>query len=68
MSRLAQLYKEQGITLDDMENFREVMLEVLDEFGSQYVSEWSRDYLEAWNDAFEVQVIPAILSSMDEAA
>jgi hemoglobin-like flavoprotein len=68
MSRLAQLYKEQGITLDDMENFREVMLEVLDEFGSQYVSDWSRDYLEAWNDAFEVQVIPAILSSMDEAA
>jgi len=68
MSQLAQLYKEQGITLEDMENFREVMLEVLDEYGSQYVSDWSQEYLQAWDDAFEVQVIPALLSCMDEAA
>lgn len=68
MSQLAKLYKEHGITLDDMENFREVMLEVLEEYGSRYVPGWSKEYVEAWSDAFEVQVIPALLSCMDEAA
>jgi hemoglobin-like flavoprotein len=68
MVELARLYRDQGIELEDFDRFREVMLEVLNEYGSQYVSDWSEDYLEAWNDAFEIQVIPALLSCMEKAA
>jgi len=68
MVELARLYRDQGIELEDIDNFREVMLEVLDEYGRQYIDDWSQSYLEAWNDAFEIQVIPALLSCMEEAA
>jgi len=68
MVELARLYRDQGIELEDMDNFREVMLEVLDEYGHQYIAGWSQAYLDAWNDAFEIQVIPTLLSCMDEAA
>ena len=68
MVELARLYRDQGIELDDMDRFREVMLEVLNEFGTQYIADWAEAYLEAWNDAFEIQVIPALLSYMEEAA
>lgn len=68
MVELARLYRDQGIELEDMDNFREVMLEVLNEYGYQYIADWSQDYLDAWNDVFEIQLIPALLSCMDEAA
>jgi hypothetical protein len=54
--------------LDDLETFREVMVSVIDDFGRRHVSGWSNDHRDAWDDAFEITLIPMLLSSMDKAA
>jgi hemoglobin-like flavoprotein len=57
-----------GIDLDDMEVFSETMVSVIDDFGGRHVEGWNDAYREAWEDAFAVILIPALLGSMDKAA
>lgn len=54
--------------LNDLDIFREIMVSVIDDFGQRHVSGWTDDYREAWDDAFQVMLIPLLLSSMDKAA
>ncbi len=68
IARLGALFREQGIDFEDMDRFRELMLEVLDRHGAEIVSGWSAQHLEAWNEAFELCLIPHLLDSMQDAA
>ena len=68
ISTMAADLKSSNIDLDDMENFRDVMVSVIDDFGRHYVGNWTEAYREAWEDAFDVVLIPTLLGSMDKAA
>ncbi len=54
--------------LDDLEIFREIMVSVIDDFGQRHVSAWSDNYRNAWDDAFQVTLIPLLIGTMDKAA
>ncbi|RMG54830.1 MAG: globin [Gammaproteobacteria bacterium] len=68
IARLGGLFAASDIGFDDMDRFREVMLEVLDEYGRKSMPEWGAAHLEAWNEAFELRLIPHLLEGMQQAA
>ena len=60
--------KSSNMDLEDMDNFREIMVSVIDDFGRNFTEGWYDAYREAWEDAFDVVLIPTLLGCMDKAA
>jgi len=64
--RLGDKHRRFDLTKQDFVNFKEIFLEVLGEYCSKFCPDsWNEKCIEAWNDAFDVQIIPYIVQGLE---
>jgi len=58
--KMGNKHSEYKLSREDLEKFKSVFLQVIGE----YCAEWTDDYQQAWNEAFDKHVIPYMAHGM----
>lgn len=58
--KMGSKHSEYKLEKEDLEKFKDVFLQVIEE----YCVEWTDEYQEAWNEAFDKHIIPYMVHGM----
>lgn len=61
IERVGDHHKAYGLQKKDLENFKEVFIEVL---GEEYGEQWNAEHAQAWQEAFDEVIIPGMMKGL----